>query len=174
MGKGALTDDVSMKVEGLNELYKKLATFEVSVTRRIVTSALREAAKPVVSAAKSNAQKTKHPSSGALAESIGIKAVRFGSGRTYKTLSSLWVGSIRNSRGAIEQYETYWGGTDVSSVALGVRHGHLVELGTKHSAPRPWLMPALKGSEGRVVSVFKQTLSKRIERQVKKMNRGKR
>jgi len=108
-----------------------------------------------------------------LAESIGIKAKRFGRGGK-GSVSSLWVGALRSDKKAVSQYASFYGKASVKSINSGIRHGHLVELGTKHSAPRPWLMPALKGSEGRVVNVFKQTLSKRIERQVKKMNRGKR
>jgi len=163
--------DIELKVDGLKELNRKLEQFTVKTQKSMITSALRAAAKPIQAAAKQNAQRTRHPSSGALSQSIGIKAKRL---RGSAAVSSLWVAPIRTDKSAVSQYAGFYGGASVSSVNAGIRHGHLVELGTKHSAARPWLRPALDQNKDRAVSIFKTTLAKRIDREVRKINRGKR
>ena len=164
--------DIELKVEGLQELNRKLDQFALKTQKSMVTSALRAGAKIVQAAAKANAHKSKHPSSGALAESVGIKAKRFGRGGK-GSVSSLWVGALRSDKKAVAQYAGFYGKASVKSINGGIRHGHLVEFGTKHQEARPWLYPALKGNEQAVVNRFRTVLSKRIEREVKKINKAK-
>jgi len=138
--------------------------------RKSVTSALRAAAKPMAAAAKRHAVKT----SGALAESIKIKANR--KGRRGGMVSRVWILPVRTDSKAIAQYMTHYGkGIDSKRIKQGIRHGHLVEFGfragNKQVGARPFLQPAFDQTWRKSVSVFKETLAKRTESRLKKLRK---
>ena len=157
-----------IEVKGLKELDLALKQFSTITQGNMVTSALRAGAKPVVSKAREGALRSMHPSSGALAESIGVKAQKKGGEHI-----SIWVGSMRKGKegkDALHSYVGFYGGT-VSTVAAGIRHGHLIELGTARGvAKRPFLRPALDGQAGAVVSEFKKKMRQLIKKETKKIH----
>lgn len=70
----------------------------------------------------------------------------------------------RGMQRAIKTYEAYYG----VKVKDGIRHGHLVEFGTKRSAARPFLWPAVESQAPRYVNKFAQTIWTSIEKNVAK------
>ena len=174
-GVSKTKDALTIKVDGLEELEEALKQFTDKMQNKLITSALRAAAKPVVKDAKRRAHQTSAPSSGALAESIGLKVRK--SHRRGGNITGLWVAPIRNQRKALLQYLSYYGiplsGKNANS---GIRHGHLVEFGHQKPfggsvEPRAFLRPALEQNKGVVISIFKTTLRKRIDALVKKLNK---
>ena len=158
------------KVDGLKELDKAMDELTSKMRNSFTTSALKAAAKPVIAAAKEGARKSKHPSSGALAESLGVKAQRKGGEHI-----SVWVGTMRENKTALQSYFSYYyaGKTiPLSRLANGIRHGHLIELGTARGVQkRPFLRPALDSQKGVAVSEFKRVLKRKIELQAAKSYR---
>jgi len=150
------------KVEGLKYLEDALDELSKDMKFRFTTSALKAAAKPVIAAAKEGARNNKHPSSGALAESLGVKAQKKGGENI-----SVWIGTMRENKTALRSYFTYYyaGKTiPLSRLANGIRHGHLIELGTARGVQkRPFLRPALESQAGQAVSEFKRVLKRKID-----------
>ena len=150
-----------MKVEGLRHLDDALNELSLKMKKSYVTSGLMAAAKPVISKAKEGASRSKHPSSGALSDSIGVKAQRKG-GESI----SVWVGSMREDSKALQSYFSfYYAGKTIplSRLAGGVRHGHLIELGTANGVEkREFLRPALDSQAGKAVSEFKRVVKRKI------------
>jgi len=138
--------------------------------RKSVTSALKKAAEPMADAARRNAVKT----SGALAESIKIKANR--KGRRGGMVSRVWILPVRTDNKAIARYLSHYGkGLDGKRIKQGIRHGHLVEfgfrVGNRQVGARPFLQPAFDQTWRKSVSVFKETLAKRTEARIKKLRK---
>lgn len=52
-------------------------------------------------------------------------------------------------------------------------HAHLVEFGTEHSAPHPYLRPAVEGTKDQVATVIKVGLARGVESVVRKRRRRK-
>ena len=50
----------------------------------------------------------------------------------------------------------------------GIRHGHLVEFGTKKTSPQAFLWPAAKAGFPKYKTLFAGELKKRIEARVKR------
>lgn len=153
-----------IKVDGLRELDEALSKVSIKMQKSFVTSGLRAGAKPIISKAKEGAMNSKHPSSGALAESIGFKAKRKG-GQSV----SAWVGSLRSNKKALTTYVNFYGGT-VSTISDGIRHGHLIELGANGVGKRPFLRPALDGQTSLVISEFKKKVKARLDSEAKKIH----
>lgn len=161
-----------METKGLKELSAILDQFPEKMRRSHITSALRAGGKEVVSAAKSKAQQAREPSSGALAESIGIRARKSRNGGQHRIL----IGPLRNDKQAFLQYLSFYGiSLSSKNAKSGIRHGHLVEFG--HSYPggsvpaRPFMRPAMDSQKSRVVAVFRDTLRKRINSTIKRLKK---
>ncbi len=161
------------KVDGLKYLDDALDELSLKMQVSFTTSALKAAAKPVVAAAKEGARNSKHPSSGALAESIGVKASKKGGEHV-----SVWVGAMRENKTALQSYFSYYyaGKTiPLSRLANGIRHGHLIELGTARGVQkRPFLRPALDSQKGVAVSEFKRVLKRKIDGKAARLYRAQR
>ena len=48
-------------------------------------------------------------------------------------------------------------------------HGHLVEFGTAHSAPQPWLRPAFDAMKGAALAKIGESLGNAVERAAMKL-----
>ena len=51
-------------------------------------------------------------------------------------------------------------------------YAHLVELGTTHSAPKPFLRPALDENKSKIISKFESKMRSGIERETQKLARS--
>ena len=119
---------VSFKFEGVDKLIKKLERLPGATQRRVIRPAVSLAATPIVSAAKRHLPGKGKNASGTLRKSIG-KRVHTGK-RTGTVTAFIGVrkGIVGTFNGRKRNPRLY---------------AHLVEFGTVHSAPRPFLRPAM-------------------------------
>lgn len=128
-----------------------LDAIEKTAKRRALTlKAVKAGAKLIQSAAKSNAPRR----SGALKQSIGIKA---GKGTRGKTLAFAVIGS----RAKVEKS---WRGKKVKPS----KYARLVEQGTRTAAAKPFLGPALDTNRSAAGAVMLQVLAVEIRREMQK------
>jgi len=150
------SNGITLKVEGLKEIELGMKQFAADVQLKILASAVRESAKPMVIAAKENLQVRENPSSGALAESIGIKKVskRFSGGSV-----TYLVAPIETNKTAAAQYASFYG-----RGGSGIYHGHLVEYGVPSLGikAQPFLRPAADSTAGISTQVFKTKLARGV------------
>jgi len=110
-------------------------------------------------------------SSGALSESLGVRAQK-ASNRKGKA-GGMEVVPVRSNRKAMAMYiKHYYTDRGLNApfamIASGVRHGHLVEFGTAHSAAFPFLWPATTATP-EYKALFAGELQKRIESNVRRV-----
>lgn len=173
--RGKTQDEFSVDID-LTEVNKALAIFPAKIQRSLVTSALRFAAQPLKKQMESNARRTMHPSSGALAESIGIKASR-GGRKGGGIIRRIWVGPMRSDPKALLKYLSFYGKTLTrSSANSGIRHGHLVEFGFtagngRQVPAQPFIRPAFDATKAQIGSRFKQKFAQRIPAIIKRIEK---
>lgn len=129
---------INFDMKGGAEIDKSLRSIDLKVQRKIVSKALREGAKPIVKEAKQNAKKTTR--TGTLWKSI--KAV---TGKSKRYLKSI---VITTTKGKGVKHDAFY--------------AHLVEFGTAHSRPSPFMRPALDAKADEAI----KTVAKEIARQV--------
>ena len=133
-----MADLLSVKVEGLAVLEKRLEELGARMSQNILRKALRAAIKPVVAEARAQAKAKLKKRTGRLFK--GIKAETGGKkGQAY-----IKVG-----------------------FGKGARHGIPLELGTTFFAARPMLRPALDMRAGEAVAIFKARMAEEIDKAVK-------
>lgn len=136
------------RVEGLEEAVKALEGVDKKVRRKAIRKAVGEAGKIVLKSAKSDVRKK----TGLLRKSLGRKVkVYRGSG-----VAAAIVGPRGGFKGAVTR-----DGKEV--ISDPVHYAHLVERGTSHSAPLPFLKPALEGNQSRIRSAMAEILTEAIE-----------
>jgi len=138
-----------LTIIGDKALLKKFKRLGVSVQKRVVRRPLTAALSPIVKAAKREAPKV----SKALSKSIGKKV------RTYK--GAVWgaVGPRTDERYTVE-YE--------GRPRVPANYAHLVEFGTLHSAPKPFLRRALDENRTRVMRIQSEGIKKNILKEAAK------
>jgi HK97 gp10 family phage protein len=145
---------VTDKVEGLAELDRFLATLPDVIQRRMLSSSLRAAAKPVMEQARENVRRnfgTSARYSGVLEQGIVTAKARTG-------LAARMNVKTRKSRG------------ESLSHINGVRkprgrdpfYGRFLEFGTSKMAAKPWLRPAAMAKQTEAGRQLNVTLQKQI------------
>ena len=121
--------DFSVDVSGIMELNKKLRELAGDkIARKVLRSAIRKAAKPMVAAAKAFAP----VDSGLLEESIKLKAIR-------RTRTGFGVRISTSNSDFDSQGETFYGA--------------MQEWGTVNMAPNPYLRPAFDTTKDQSVQI---------------------
>jgi len=135
----------------------------------LLSSAMRGSAKPTIMASAKRLA-LKGDGSGALSESIGIRKLSRSKVKTRRVAAGIEIVPIRYNLKAISMYSNFYypRGTSVKRFVDGIRHGHLVEFGTKYTSARPFLWPAARSNKSAYVNLFAVTLKKRIESAVKR------
>jgi len=163
------------RIEGLESAMAAMgAAFpkDPSQQSRLVNAAMRSAAvQTILVSAKLRAAAM--DGSGALAESIGIRAKSRKKIMTARRVGGIEVTPIRYNAKAmamyINHYYTQRGKNPDQSVAIdGIRHGHLVEFGSKNNAARPFLWPAARSKKTAYTNLFAKSLKKKTELAVKR------
>jgi hypothetical protein len=143
--------------------------------RGILNATMRGAAvKTILQAAKANARAG--DSSGALAESIGIRTSPKGGTLRRGKVAGIYLTPLRNNPRAIALYIAHYRSKRAFKGIGGIRHGHLVEFGhaTKNGGfvpARPFLWPAAASQSPSYRGLFAALLSKKIEAAVKRAAR---
>jgi hypothetical protein len=167
--------NVSVKVEGLEEaMQAMLAAFPVDERKQrgILNASMRAAATGTILAdAKQRA--SAGDASGALSESLGIRATSKKKLKMRNVVAGVEIVPIRTNMKAmalyIQHYYTSRGKIAPAKMfTSGIRHGHLIEFGTAHSAADPFLYPAAQAAGGAYVNRFAADLSKKTEAAVKR------
>jgi HK97 gp10 family phage protein len=156
----------SIRVDGLREVQKLLVEqLPARARTRVLARALRAGAVPMRDAARINAAGL--GGSGALAKSMGIWT-RKRSGRD--TAASVEIGPRRSSKAALARYFSYYGKKPTpKQMAAGLRHGHLVEWGTRRTPPRRFMQRAFDAHAERAVEIFRRDIGGFIEREAIKI-----
>lgn len=164
---------VTVEITGLRELRETLTrSLPAKVQRKAVASALRNAAQPMVKAAKASYRAL--GGSGSLAVATGVwrnrKAERKGSALTF---ASIEVGPRRSNRRALATYYAHYRGRTPTphQLSLGIRHGHLVEWGTTHSAARRIMTRVFDTHARAAVERFGGELARAIEKEAERRGR---
>ena len=139
--------------------------------KSLLVGAMRMAAsKTILSSAKRRALIS--DGSGALSESLGIRTQSTGKMRTKPAAAGIEIVPVRGNRKAIMMYINHYyaqrgKAAPANIVTSGIRHGHLVEFGTRHSAAQPYLWPAAQSQTKSYIRRFARDLSKKIESAVR-------
>lgn len=165
--------DVSVEIKGLDSAMKALeAAFPKNgkIQQQILHGAIGGAArKSIVPIAKQMA--LSGDGSGALSEAIKVRVRP--KKRRYGQAAGMEITPVRSNKKAILKYIQHYytnrgknPGPEV--ISNGIRHGHLVEFGTKKVGPNPFLWPASERGAGLYRKLFGKELMKRIEQRVKR------
>lgn len=130
---------VTFKVEGLKECEEALAALPAATTKNVLRRALKSAAEPVVNTAQQRVEKR----TGQLGRSI--------------TVSTKLSRRQRRATPKDSAVEVYVG-------AGPLPHAHMLEFGTVHSAPEPFLRPAIDAQGMRVLRIFRDDLKAEIDK----------
>lgn len=152
------------ELKGFDELDRQLAELGGILAEKANRQAMLRAIQPMVRAAQLNALKI--AKSGSLAIAMGARYKRELSratlfGKQVVEAAVVSVGPIRRDSAARAAYTVYY---HRSRLVTGIRHGHLVEYGTKHSPAMPFLRPAFDSRAAAVVRGYGLELRTAIDR----------
>lgn len=160
----------SFKIEGLEGVLKTLQELPPEIVSKRggpVRSALRKAAVLMQKEAQANIQKIidtpniggENTSTGLLKKSIIVKRTKPPTGKNGERFIV-----------AIKQRVIYPGqAADVKNKTTATQVGRLLEYGTEKRQPMPWLRPAFDAKKVEAVTIFSDTLKKRLDGIVKKL-----
>ena len=138
---------VTVKIEGLSELKTAIEQLPKATGKSVMRKVLLARAKPIAAAAKSYVP----VESGELRDSI-IASTRL---------------SKRQKRDAKET-ASY---VEVYAGAGPLPHAHLVEFGSVHNQPQPYMRPAWDNNKGTLLDAIKEDLWTEIQKAVDKLAR---
>jgi len=136
--------------------------------RGILNSSMRSAASEMLADAKQRA--ITGDASGSLSESIGIRSKSKKSLAMSMAVAGVEITPVRYNPKAIALYlRFYYAGKTAPRFGIdGIRHGHLVEFGSKNNAARPFLWPAAQSNQQAYERKFAADLTKKTEAAVKR------
>jgi len=166
---------VDVQVRGLKELTETLTrVLPAKVQQKAVATALRKAAGPMVRAARASYKANAR--SGSLAAAMAIWRNRKGERRRGSTtFASVELGPRRSNKRALVKYYSYYRGKPTpAQLRLGIRHGHLIEFGTKRGTPAYRILTRAFDAHGRkAIDAFGAELGKAIEKEAARRGRVK-
>lgn len=164
------------KVEGVENFARALqAAFPESpkIQAQIINGAMGESARrSILPIAKQLAKRG--DSSGALSQALKVRAQK--AKRRRGKAGGMQILPFRFDTKAMAMYILYYftrlGKNAPLFGIVGIRHGHLVEFGTKNTPAHPFLWPAAKAGTPRYraefAKIFKKRLEARVRREAKK------
>lgn len=162
--------DISML--GSQALSEALAALPEKLERRVVTRATRAAGKFFLTLAKGRAPKE----TGKLAQTLKLKSLKRRKGRvgvsiqtgTREELGLLAAASSRARATATQRRGLERGILRHYQAALRWYYPAHVELGTKDTAPNPYLRGTLQTARGALLGILRQEIDNGIERELTK------
>lgn len=157
---------IEVKVEGIAELEQSLSELKTSVAKRAVKKALFTASRPIVERAKQlvpvdeGELRNGIMAGGTLKNNAGKQAFHdvMASGGSQEEALSALRDARREAKGEKSNVEIYVG------VSSKVHHATLVEFGTSHSAPQPFIRPAFESEKENVLALIKTELRSEIDK----------
>ena len=147
----------TLKITGTNEVLKTIRALPEELMKKAERFVLREGAKPILEAAKANAGASKR--TGTLLKSLGI-SVRKVKARGGTSQMTARVGARSGGKWKLKGMTTNKKGKTSTSVADPSKYAHLVELGTSHSAAKPFIRPAIESGKGQALNNMAASLDK--------------
>jgi HK97 gp10 family phage protein len=138
------------RILGLDAIKRKLEALPAQLRKKAYRSALSSGARVIAKAAK---RKVGKGESGMLKKSIGIKYLP-------ATTRSQALGLVGPKRGN--------GGIYNGKLRNPTRYAHLVEKGTRHSAAKPFLRPAMIETQSEVFSKMSAMIERAIANELAK------
>lgn len=135
---------VTVKIEGLSELKAAIEQLPKAVGKSVMRKVLMARAKTIAAAAKSLAP----VNSGELRDSI--------------------IASTKLSKRQKREAKETGSYVEVYAGAGPLPHAHLVEFGSVHNAPEPFMRPAWDGAKGELLDTIKEDLWSEIQKAVDK------
>jgi HK97 gp10 family phage protein len=140
---------MKIKVEGLKEIQAALQDLSKATARNVVKRVLLKRAQPIVEAARTRASVR----TGRLRDSI-IAQVRGGKAGKAAFAKAMRGGASRAEAGRAAREANRAAGSTVE-VVIGPHDGafyaSMVEFGTEHSGPKPFMRPAWDATKGQVL-----------------------
>ncbi len=134
----------SLTFEGGKELEKALGTLGVKVQRKVLKSTIRDAAKPMWKTARAKVARL----TGLLAISLGIKTIAYKRGGTVASV----IGARASFKG--KKAQSIREGSSRAARAKPSKYAHLVEFGTKHSPPQPFMRPSFNQNHRKALRII--------------------
>jgi hypothetical protein len=168
------------KIEGLEAAMKAMqAAFpaEPKKQRQILNGAMGASArKSMVPIAKQLA--LAGDGSGALSEAIAVRNMSARTLRKVRSSAGVQITPVRANRKAMMMYIAYYYTSrgrvpHADMINSGIRHGHLVEFGSVHNQPQPFLYPAATAGKGSYIRGFSAEMTKKTEAAVRRAARKK-
>ncbi len=150
---------ISAKIEGVEELVKQLRQeLPARMQTKILRKAIGDGCRVILKAAK---QKVPVGETGLLKKSLGTKIKAYRTTGNVVGMVGPRTGSKKTKKGKVR---TALGKKfDAAGVAPHL-YAHLVEKGTKHSAPKPFLRPALDNNVAKIRAIFEQVIRDGLEK----------
>lgn len=139
---------ISIKVTGINDLRRAMDRLPAELKKRAEVPVLRAGAKPIHKSAKAKAPVGNEEHPGQLKKSLGI---------TVKKLRGVYSARV----GARTGYSVTLKNGKKKDPS---KYIHLVELGTSHSAAKPFIRPAVDSTRGEVLGEMSKGLEKHLHR----------
>ena len=153
--------DFSVKMNGVDELVKKLEGLKYDMAKKGGRFALRKAAQVIRNQARQNAQRVDDSATG---RSIAKNIVEKWNGRVNKQTGDLGF-RIGVNQGAVLPKK---GEKPDESAGGPTPHWRLLEFGTEKMAARPFMVPAMEQSAQRATDEFITQMGRSIDRALKK------
>jgi hypothetical protein len=168
---------VNVKIDGVREVMKAIDQLwpkDKEASRAIMNQGMGASArKHILPIAKQRAASTNR--SGALAESLGVRSIPKGRLMGIKggKDAGIFITPVRSNKKAMAMYVNYYyiskGKIPPAKIwTSGIRHGHLVEWGSAHNSPNPFLWPAAESGVGPWERDLTRFLWKKIKARVKR------
>jgi HK97 gp10 family phage protein len=150
-----------IKAEGLDELMKALKEFTPQIQKRVLGTAMRNAMKPVMMTARSNARALDDPqtpsniSKNIISQRASKKAMRQAGVRDADMMQRVGVrGGAKDPKTGDPMNTFYW---------------RFHEFGTSKIAARPFMRPALAQNTQRTTAIMVDELKKGIDRTARRL-----
>jgi len=140
--------DISVQLEGFEELERLLTQLPVRVERRILIAGLRAAAKPIKRQARANIKANFKTDTGTLLRSIRHRTAKGG----LKKGALLFVEAMSGPRAKVDAY-----------------YARFLEMGTKYITAHPFLANALESTREQALDAFDEAVIKQIDIEVAKL-----
>ena len=145
---------VTVKTEGFKEFEQALEDLTTAAQKGVARRALIKAAKPLVDKAKAAAPVDEGHLKRSIAASDKLdgRQAKAHKALTGKQGAEVFVGPSYN-------------------IGEGGRHGHLVEFGTRHSAPKPFLRPTWAADQKQILDRISKEMWSEIEKAIARAER---
>lgn len=149
---------IRAKIEGVDELVKQLRDeLPKRMQGKILRKAIADGSKLVLKTAK---QKVPVGETGMLKRSLGRRVKVYRNSGKVLGIVGPRTGFKKTKAG---RTRTALGEKFQQAHVNPTKYAHLVELGTRHSAPKPFLRPALDNNKEAVKAIFAKTIKDGLE-----------